>query len=196
MLLVGSHVDSAGLLRTLQHCWPPAQALPGHCSLLIGPLLLSRPLIGPWPSSAVHTVLRSLLPGPGTQGWVLREGPALSSGQPGLDTQLRDNNLAEWLNAHNFSINWSSEPYTQGSLPCNISLSTPYLISHLKKYKAKFYDNLSDVDIICHVLGQNSDQLVKIFRSKVASRQYGALSRQYGAVSRQKHQIKKYGILP
>ena len=51
-LLVGSHVDSAGLLRTLLHCcWPPAQALPGHCWLLIGPLAPSRSLIGSWPSS-------------------------------------------------------------------------------------------------------------------------------------------------
>ena len=68
------------------------------------------------------TVLRSLLPGPGTQGWLTGERGASTElwgfGQPGLDTQLRDNNLAEWPNAHNFSINWSSEHYTQGRLPC------------------------------------------------------------------------------
>ena len=55
VLLVGSHVDSAGLLRTLQHCWPSAQALPGHCWLLVGQLVPSRPLIGPWLSSTVHS---------------------------------------------------------------------------------------------------------------------------------------------
>ena len=100
VLLVGSHVDSAGLLRTLLHCWPPpAQALPGHCSLLIGPLLTSRPLIGSWPSSSAP--LSSA--GAGDTRLSGERGASSELWPPGLDTQLRDNNLAEWTNAHNLS---------------------------------------------------------------------------------------------
>ena len=36
---------------------------------------------GPWLAPGRAPVLHSLLPGPGTQGWVAREGPALSSGR-------------------------------------------------------------------------------------------------------------------
>ena len=88
----------------------PGEALPGHCWLLIGWLVPSRPLIGPWLSFTVHSAPLTSAGAGDTRlaDWV-REGPALSSGrgsgQPGLDTQLRDNNLAEWPNAHNFSIN-------------------------------------------------------------------------------------------